>query len=320
MVTTALTRMATRAIIVQHQWRPRLIAEVRHHTRVYRAAERAVIEIVFRLDPDDPTGRKQPRDADEARRALETGNLRFVSLGEGAPTEDRRQVIPIHAGALGLSDVAGREPKQSPFAVVLGCADARVPVELIFQRAANDLFVVRVAGNVLGNVCLGSIEYALAHLSDSVRLVVVLGHTRCGAVTAAVDAFLAPGAYPDIASTRGLRAVVDGLFVAVRSGAMALEGAWGPDVVDKPGYRQALIETSVIANTALTARTLQDQADGAVEVVYGVYDLISRLVRVTTEGDSSGGLRSPPQGVGDFEALNLDVARSEFIVTRLNAQ
>jgi carbonic anhydrase len=76
---------------------------------------------------------------------------------------------------------------QSPFAVILGCSDSRVPAEIIFDQGLGDLFVVRVAGNVLdeGNV-LGSIEYAVAVLN--VPLIVVLGHERCGAVREAVDA------------------------------------------------------------------------------------------------------------------------------------
>jgi carbonic anhydrase len=76
---------------------------------------------------------------------------------------------------------------QSPFAVILGCSDSRVPAEIIFDQGLGDLFVVRVAGNVLdeGNV-LGSIEYAVAVLE--VPLIVVLGHARCGAVKEAVDA------------------------------------------------------------------------------------------------------------------------------------
>ena len=74
-------------------------------------------------------------------------------------------------------------PKQAPFAVVIGCSDARVPTEMIFGQGFNDLFVIRVAGNVLGDVCLGSIDFAVEALSESVKLLVVLGHSGCGAVT-----------------------------------------------------------------------------------------------------------------------------------------
>ena len=74
---------------------------------------------------------------------------------------------------------------QHPFAVVITCSDSRVPPELLFDRGLGDLFVVRTAGNVLDEVALGSIEYAVAHLG--VRLVIVLGHSRCGAVGAVIE-------------------------------------------------------------------------------------------------------------------------------------
>ncbi|MGJ5813574.1 carbonic anhydrase [Paludibaculum fermentans] len=74
---------------------------------------------------------------------------------------------------------------QHPYAVVLGCADSRVPPELIFDAGLGDLFVIREAGNVVDDVVLGSVEYAVEHLG--VKLVMVLGHEKCGAVTAAVN-------------------------------------------------------------------------------------------------------------------------------------
>jgi carbonic anhydrase len=71
----------------------------------------------------------------------------------------------------------GDAPPQRPFAAVLGCADARVPIELVFHEGPNDLFVVRVAGNVLGPDILGSLCYAIDNLGGSLRLIVVLGHS-----------------------------------------------------------------------------------------------------------------------------------------------
>ena len=86
-------------------------------------------------------------------------------------------------------------PKQSPFAAVLGCSDARVPIELVFNEGPNDLFVVRVAGNGIGSDVLGSLRYTIEHLRDSLRLVVVLGHSGCGAISTAVDMFMEPAGY-----------------------------------------------------------------------------------------------------------------------------
>ncbi len=83
---------------------------------------------------------------------------------------------------------------QHPFAVVLGCADSRVPPEIVFDQGLGDLFVLRVAGNVIDDHSLGSIEYAVDHLA--VRLIVVLGHQRCGAVKAAKETIAAKGEAP----------------------------------------------------------------------------------------------------------------------------
>lgn len=74
---------------------------------------------------------------------------------------------------------------QHPFAVIVGCSDSRVPPEIIFDQALGDLFVVRVAGNVVGKIEIGSVEYAVEHLN--VPLVVVVGHQKCGAVEATID-------------------------------------------------------------------------------------------------------------------------------------
>jgi carbonic anhydrase len=76
--------------------------------------------------------------------------------------------------------------KQQPFAVVLSCSDSRVPPEILFDQGLGDLFVVRVAGNVASDEAIGSIEYAIAHL-NSIRIIVVLGHEKCGAVEAALS-------------------------------------------------------------------------------------------------------------------------------------
>jgi carbonic anhydrase len=78
---------------------------------------------------------------------------------------------------------------QTPFAIILGCADSRVPPEVIFDQGLGDLFVVRVAGNILDEAVLGSLEYAVAHLKT--QLLVVLGHRACGAVKATLEAMLA---------------------------------------------------------------------------------------------------------------------------------
>ena len=98
---------------------------------------------------------------------LKSGNARFVSraVSAGKPTADRR---------------AATAKTQHPFAIIVGCADSRTSPELIFDQNIGDLFVIRTAGNLVDDYALGSIEYAVTHLGT--RLIVVLGHERCGAV------------------------------------------------------------------------------------------------------------------------------------------
>ncbi len=108
----------------------------------------------------------------DALALLTAGNARFT---EG------KAIHPNCAKARITETAAG----QQPFAVVLTCADSRVPPELIFDRGVGDLFVVRTAGNVIDLVVIGSIEYAVEHLHTP--RVIVMGHTRCGAVTAAAE-------------------------------------------------------------------------------------------------------------------------------------
>ena len=130
----------------------------------------------------------RPADAASARTRLSEGNRAFAALldnlGDDGPAQ---RIIPVDARDLGLAGDGA--PAQRPYAAIVGCADARVPVELVFSEGPNDLFVVRVAGNVLGGDVLASLKYAVEHLGDSLKLVVVLGHSECGAVSAAVDVF-----------------------------------------------------------------------------------------------------------------------------------
>ena len=114
---------------------------------------------------------------DDALAKLKEGNARFASneVSEGKPVAAKREET---------------KKAQHPFAIVLACADSRTAPEIIFDANIGDLFVVRTAGNVVDEHALGSIEYAVAHLGT--RLIVVLGHERCGAVIAAVASDKAP--------------------------------------------------------------------------------------------------------------------------------
>lgn len=129
--------------------------------------------------------------APSPRRALELlieGNRRFLDAGSTSARTFR-------------PDLAGDE--QSPFAIVLGCSDSRTPVEILFDQGFGDLFVVRIAGNIVAPSVVGSIEFAAAQFGS--RLVVVMGHTRCGAVKATLHT-LASG---QEAKSRNIRDVTD---------------------------------------------------------------------------------------------------------------
>ncbi len=130
----------------------------------------------------DPAHPEQPTVAPaEAVSKLKEGNGRYISgnLQHPGQTTERRAELA---------------KDQHPFAVILSCSDSRVPPEIVFDQGLGDLFVVRVAGNVIDDHGLGSIEYAVDHLGA--RLIVVLGHQSCGAVKAAKETIAAKGKAP----------------------------------------------------------------------------------------------------------------------------
>jgi carbonic anhydrase len=116
----------------------------------------------------------------EALKRLMQGNARFVS---GHST---------HAGPEEIAEARGAASKgQTPFAVIVGCSDSRVGPEIVFDQGLGELFVVRTAGEVVDTAALGSVEYAVEHLGST--LILVLGHERCGAVSAAIAGAKEPG-------------------------------------------------------------------------------------------------------------------------------
>ncbi len=126
--------------------------------------------------------------ADQALARLREGNRRFVeSLAQQDAVVSRRPT---------LCD-------QNPFAIILGCSDARVPAELVFDQGLGDLFVIRVAGNIVAPSQIGSVEFAAERFG--VRLVVVLGHTHCGAISATIEQLLKPVEN----QSRNLQSIVD---------------------------------------------------------------------------------------------------------------
>lgn len=114
----------------------------------------------------------KPMSADQALQKLKEGNKRFVSGKTIHPNQSSERRADVLKG-------------QHPFAVVLGCADSRVPPEILFDQGIGDLFILRVAGNIADDALLASMEYAVDHLE--VPLLLVLGHQKCGAVQAALQ-------------------------------------------------------------------------------------------------------------------------------------
>ncbi len=122
----------------------------------------------------------------DAQKLLEEGNARFVG----------NKVLNDDLSSAKRDDLY--KNGQKPFAIIIGCSDSRVPPEVLFDQALGDLFVVRDAGNVVDSIATGSVEYAAEHLKSP--LVVVLGHEKCGAVTAAVNGGEIPGSIASIAN------------------------------------------------------------------------------------------------------------------------
>src|SRR4051812_41307679 len=197
----------------------------------------AVLSVIHRGFAADPHIPFVP--PDEALGRLKAGNERFVRNEQSAskPVASRR-----------TETAAG----QNPFALVVGCADSRTSPEIVFDQNLGDLFVVRTAGNLVDDYALGSIEYAVAHLGA--RLIVVLGHQKCGAVQAALSGGDAPG---------HVHALVQGIQPAVR----ASKGHPGDPLVNAIHENDALVAAKIRKKAQLGDLAAQ------VRVVEGYYDL-----------------------------------------------
>src|SRR5205809_1301730 len=165
----------------------------------------------------------------EALVRLREGNRRFVaSLADTAPALTQTRRLALAEG-------------QQPFAIILGCSDSRVPAELVFGQGFGDLFVIRVAGNVVASSQVGSVEFAAARFGT--RLVVVLGHSQCGAVLATLEELQ----QPTDNQSRNLRSIVDRVRPSVEA-LLATELRHDPD---------ALVRHAVRANVRVSANHLR---------------------------------------------------------------
>lgn len=171
--------------------------------------------------------------AQEALERLRDGNSRFVS---GVPSHN-----PVTHQTRRNELAAGQEP----FAIILGCSDSRVPAEIVFDQGLGDLFVIRVAGNIVAPSQIGSVEFAAARYGT--RLVVVLGHTQCGAILATLEELQQPTEN----QSRNLRSIVDRVRPSVEP-LLATELRHDKD---------ALVRHAVRANVRASANQLRHGSD-----------------------------------------------------------
>jgi carbonic anhydrase len=281
-----------------------------------------MFDLVYRFDPCSTSSIALPQTSEEACDVLVKGNRKFAELTDTSRKGKESHIIKIDPRSFGWGATNGDAPAQAPFAAILGCSDARVPTEMVFSKACNEIFVVRVAGNVLGNECLGSLHYVVKQFPSTLKIVVVLAHGGCGAVTQAVEVFLKPRRYIEIASDHPLRSIHDQILVAVRVASMAIEELYGASAVKRERYRDALIEAAVVINAAWTAYCLRQEfrtrRQSNLGIYFGIYDLKSRFVRLPLslpDGVTAQekGLFKPPEDVGGFRRLALKICEAPLI-------
>ncbi len=197
----------------------------------------------------------------QALALLKEGNIRYVdSLSSTDPMNQQRpELVSV----------------QNPIAIILGCSDARVPVEIVFDQKLGELFVIRVAGNVVAPSQIGSVEFAAEQFGT--KLVVVLGHSHCGAVTACVDALI----NPEQNYSPNLQSIVDRIRPSVYN-LHELATANGQEV-----DADELVDRSIRANVRMSvsqlkhgSRMLEDlSTTGELLIVGAEYDLETGKVR-----------------------------------------
>lgn len=194
------------------------------------------------------------RTADQALQRLIDGNARFVAGKARFPTVQKEVLADLAKG-------------QSPYATILGCSDSRVPPELVFDAGFGELFIIRVAGNVISPEVMGTLQYASVHLKTP--LFVVLGHQGCGAVKAALAA-----QFDGAQERRHIAALLDNIT----------PGLAGLDPKQPPA---ALMEEAVEQNVRWSMHQLLEtpegkaaQAKGLMKLVGAVYELETGRVRI----------------------------------------
>ena len=202
---------------------------------------------------DDPPGEVPPKEAALALTRLKEGNVRFVS----------GRLRHAHEAANWRKHLTA---SQHPFATILACSDSRVPPELVFDQGFGDLFVIRVAGNIIATDVLGSLQYAIRHLHTP--LVVVMGHESCGAVTAAVDAIEGRSTEP-----RFIAALVASIEPGLKGLPADLTGADRVHAAVEANVRWSIQQLAAIPHGKLALKPQKFTLIGA------VYDIATGTVR-----------------------------------------
>lgn len=186
---------------------------------------------------------RNPETPDEALAILREGNQRFIA----------GKSLSVHRDLERVKEVAS---KQTPFAAFLGCADSRVPIEIVFDQGFGDLFVTRIAGNVATSENIGSLEFGTLVLGA--KVLYVLGHTNCGAVSATVQGTEVPGQ-------------ISGLFQHIRPAVRAAKGNLAKSVEENVRLQASVLSES----SPVLARLIREKK---LIVAGGVYDLQTGIV------------------------------------------
>jgi carbonic anhydrase len=199
------------------------------------------------VHPDNPN----PVSPNEAIKRLLDGNQRFLHQKRKYPDQSLEHLQLIAKA-------------QNPFASILGCADSRVPAEIVFDQGLGDLFVVRVAGNVVSDTIIGSLEYSTAVLGS--QLIVILGHRRCGAVAEAIKNEPLPGR---------ISLIIEGIKPSLGRAKLTTDDTTQDAVIANIQYQaEKLQESSTILAKFIT--------EGKLQIVSACYDIETGKVTVIT--------------------------------------
>ncbi|MBE9036331.1 carbonic anhydrase [aff. Roholtiella sp. LEGE 12411] len=199
------------------------------------------------VHPDNPN----PVSPNEAIKRLLDGNQRFLHQKRKYPDQSLEHLQLIAKA-------------QYPFASILGCADSRVPAEIVFDQGLGDLFVVRVAGNVVSDTIIGSLEYSTAVLGS--QLIVILGHRRCGAVAEAIKNEPLPGR---------ISLIIEGIKPSLARAKLTTDDTTQDAVIANIQYQaEKLQESSTILAKLIT--------EGKLQIVSACYDIETGKVTVIT--------------------------------------